>query len=176
MSSEAATNVSDADGFYAFTDGIYTLTMTPEQARAVEQALELLIRIGIGHLEVVIDTLYSWLSPHGAIHLSPRHKELEAAVRLIKEDATGLAGGWCNLGIGNKRSPSRVGVAHDLQKCLQKCIAETEHHASHSVWHRGLGPRYSKGPDPECRFEERSAAPTDETSEIDARPREGWDG
>lgn len=111
----------------------YVLTLSPEQARAVQSALDLYMRVGIGQLKTVAEV---W----GDIG-TRENGETEAsdeAEHLFAVGCEALTGFPSNSSwsIANRdKVHIKARRAYEVDGMLRQQIARVEKHGDHSVWH-----------------------------------------
>jgi hypothetical protein len=120
----------------------YNLKLTHKQLRVIETALDLYARIGIGQLEIIAEKLNSEFFIHDS--KTPTEWKKELNIDNAKENM-GLDNG-SNFGIGNDKVSENSNIAYEIDKVIQKKIAEVEEHQKYSTWYNGVVCRYSKEP------------------------------
>lgn len=116
----------------------YDLTLTKNQLRIIEQALEIYMRISIGHFEEIS---HLFMNLHPELDLV-RHELDDKYLTPMKEEIFGFKNG--NIGIS--KAPDKAKVAYDMQKVIQRLIATVEDHHKYSVWHDGPIMHYGSEP------------------------------
>jgi hypothetical protein len=132
------------------------LRLTLEQAAAVSQACELLTRLGIGQIEylaeqVRFDAVRPYTNetePERGWSDPDRCERIDALCRAIKREL-GLSAN-ASRGIGHKHNPLPVRRAYEVQKVVDKALAEhrNPNPSFRTVNYDGLGPRYTTDPAP----------------------------
>ena len=130
------------------------LRMTPEQAKAVEYACDVLARVGMGQLEILAEMVAQGFIPVDASTPEPRFADSMTSelARLGFMDAKRALGfpQNGNRGIGHRHN--RVGVhrAYEVGTVLAKALAEHERPNPTLRNHRydGLRVRYTQDPAP----------------------------
>jgi hypothetical protein len=113
------------------------LTLTRQQLRLIESALELYMRLGIGQLEIVGEKLLMELFYKMFKDRYSSSKEIEDKfLRPMKQEMFGFGPG-ASFGISSDKVHDGVKIGYDLQKVIQKHIATVEDHHKYSVWHDG---------------------------------------
>lgn len=119
------------------------ITITATQARLIESALDLYVRLGLGQTDKLAEFLDD---------LFPGHYELlETIMEGIKMEVCGCPKNG-SLGIANKKVKPEVKTSYDLMKCIEKGIAEAEEHAEYSIWHDGDLLHLGTEPTPEVKI------------------------
>lgn len=110
----------------------YKLLLSHKQLRVLERALDLHNRIGSGQLEMLMEAL-TLMFPKEF-----KGKQIPTLVKKyiepMKRELLGLTE-TSSFGISNAGDDSKIG--YDLQKVIQKKIAEVEEHHRWSVWYDG---------------------------------------
>jgi hypothetical protein len=114
------------------------MTVTAEQARVISRALDVYVRLGLGQLGIVAEAL-------DGLHDIQDLDGLMNALDEAKSRYLGLCEGR-SYGIGNRKVDAAAHVAYDLEKGVQKVLATTEKHGTHSVWHHGNTLKYGSEP------------------------------
>lgn len=126
-----------------------------EQARAVSQALDLYTRMGLGQMREIADLVRS-----GAIPFSDRRQtdDQPAAMDALDDLAAAMSRelGFApnaSYGIGNEHVPLAARRAYELQKVLDKALAEHRNPSPsfRGVDYDGLLVRYTHDPAPQAR-------------------------
>jgi hypothetical protein len=98
----------------------YTLTITEEQARALQYATDVLQRVQLGQWREIVD----WLPLQKPIDYEELHqdKQIISAV-LSKHMIDGIDGSFSSLGIGHPDLPKNNGVLYDLHCVIRHKLA-----------------------------------------------------
>ncbi len=135
------------------------LTLTPDQARAVSDSLDLYSRICSGQLEEIASMVRHQRIPmfcESSPGSSPRFASAEVCNRvedLMKQFKASM-GYLSNShhGVGHPHNPVAGMRAYEIRKVLEKALAE--HHNPDPIFrglsYDGLGPRYTNDPEPEA--------------------------
>ena len=134
------------------------LTLTVDQAAAVSQACELLTRLGIGQIEYLAEQVRSDAVRPYTTEKEPQRgwsdhemcERVDALCYAIKREL-GLAAN-ASRGIGHAHNPMPVRRAYEVQKVIDKALAEHRNPNPdfRSVQYDGLGPRYTQDPAPQA--------------------------
>jgi len=94
----------------------YALRMNARQAGVVQEALEIIARLGIGQFRYALD----YLPFPKDRDYAGWHEDLDTIGRMLAKYTTGHVDGWtCNLGIYNKETPELSRIAWDLQQVVR---------------------------------------------------------
>ena len=116
---------------------LFQVNYTKKQLRVIEQALNLVTRLGLGQIDCVGEFLDyhncdKKKDPKFPSYWDLRNKYFDP----MKKDLFGFESG-ASYGVGNKEVHDDSHIAYDMQKAIQKVIAIEENHDSSSVWHNG---------------------------------------
>ena len=112
----------------------FSMSLTLKQLKILEDALDLYTRVGIGQLEIIGEKLNT-LFPSGK-HATIPWKLKEKYLNKIKMEFFEFQSGQ-SYGIGHQKVSDKAKIGYDLQKTIQKTIAEKDDHNRMSVWHDG---------------------------------------
>lgn len=98
----------------------YTLTITEEQARALQYATDVLQRVQLGQWREIVD----WLPLQKPIDYDQLHKDRHIIGSILsKHMIAGIDGGASSLGIGHPDLPKNNGVLYDLHCVIRRKLA-----------------------------------------------------
>ena len=98
----------------------YTLTITEEQARALQYATDVLQRVQLGQWREIVD----WLPLQKPIDYDQLHKDRHIIGSILsKHMIGGIDGGASSLGIGHPDLPKNNGVLYDLNCVIRRKLA-----------------------------------------------------
>lgn len=98
----------------------YTLTITEEQARALQHATDVLQRVQLGQWREIVD----WLPLQKPIDYDQLHKDRHIIGSILsKHMIDGIDGGASSLGIGHPNLPKNNGVLYDLHCVIRRKLA-----------------------------------------------------
>jgi hypothetical protein len=114
----------------------FTITVNEKQARVLEQACDLMTRLGLGQVREVVDYLPEGYTREGALlpTIPDRDKILEHLLAIVHE--LGFHDFGHSYGVGNKNVPPPAMVAYDLGAVLRNAIhsLRTDADKHYSVW------------------------------------------
>lgn len=110
----------------------YKLEVTTKQLQIIEEALDQYTRVGIAQLEIVAENIVRFFPDNGLNYWGLRENCFDP----IKQKLFGYGSG-ASHGIGSPKVSDRAKIGYDLQKTIQKALAEEEKHHESSVWHHG---------------------------------------
>jgi hypothetical protein len=98
----------------------YTLTITEEQARALQYATDVLQRVQLGQWREIVD----WLPLQKPIDYNQLHEDRHIIGSILsKHMIDGIDGGASSLGIGHPDLPKNNGVVYDLHCVIRRKLA-----------------------------------------------------
>ena len=98
----------------------YTLTITEEQARALQYATDVLQRVQLGQWREIVD----WLPIQKPIDYNELHQDQRIIGAILsKHMIDNIDGGASSLGIGHPDLPKENGVLYDLHCVIRKKLA-----------------------------------------------------
>lgn len=142
------------------------LRLTIEQAAAVSRACEMMTRIGIGQIEYLAEELrwgallpYTTAPDPDVAFNADRCDRVSDLCNAIKHEI-GFARN-ASRGIGHQHNPMPVRRAYEVQKVIDKALAEhrNPNPEFRGVHYDGLGPRYTTDPAPEAVVDGSLALP-----------------
>lgn len=89
---------------------MYTLTLSKEQLRVVDHALELLVRMGLGQINTAVDLCY--------LFQTKDPKKVKNMCDELKKELTGFEGG-ASWGIHSKEISEEYRVACDIEQTIR---------------------------------------------------------
>ena len=132
------------------------LELALEQAQAVREALDLRTRLGLGQVREIVQLLRDGSIPFGeGVHLggeiADRLDAIEDLLKGVADQMGFLPNG--SYGIGHQAVPIAARRAYEIEKVLDKALAEDEDPTPkmRGVHYDGLGPRYTQDPAPSAR-------------------------
>lgn len=141
------------------------IVLTSEQAGAVCAALDLYSRMGVGQVREIVNLTRAGSIPFATKPASfddqmRRLDEIDAMTRQIAK-SLGFDSN-ASLGIGNKRVPIAAHRAYEVQKVIDKALAEDRDPDPQfkGVHYDGLSVRYTDDPAPVARVERAEQAVT----------------
>jgi len=114
-------------GEYGFNSQ-YNLSLTHKHVRVLITALDTYIRTELGQFERLVED-------HLEISVEKR-KQCKFLFDQVKEIMYGMRANE-SMGICNTKLHGNVRICYEIEKTLQKIIAEIENHQRYSVWHDG---------------------------------------
>jgi hypothetical protein len=133
------------------------LEMTPEQALSVIKGLDLAVRIGIGQIEEIAQKARDGIlkarngTEAGEMPSTEQCENIEALLKEIKAILGHPLNG--SYGIGSPSVSLETKRQYEVEKALQKVMAEKQHPGRSTVWHDGNLVRYTGDDFPEARLE-----------------------
>lgn len=98
----------------------YTLTITEEQARALQYATDLLQRVQLGQWDEIVD----WLPLETPIDYNQLHKDKRLIGEILSHHMKyGFNGMNSSLGIGHQDLPKNNGILYDLHCVIRRKLA-----------------------------------------------------
>jgi hypothetical protein len=98
----------------------YNLTITEEQARALQYATDLLQRVQLGQWEEIVD----WLPLKKPIDYTKLHEDRRTIGKILSEHMVDQIDGYgSSLGIGHSDLPKNNGVLYDLHCVIRHKLA-----------------------------------------------------
>lgn len=98
----------------------YTLTITEEQARALQYATDVLQRIQLGQWREIVD----WLPIQKPIDYNELHQDQRIIGAILsKHMIDNIDGGASSLGVGHPDLPKSNGVLYDLYCVIRRKLA-----------------------------------------------------
>jgi hypothetical protein len=98
----------------------YTLTITEEQARALQHATDVLQRVQLGQWREIVD----WLPIQKPIDYNEFHQDQRIIGAILsKHMIDNIDGGASSLGIGHPDLPKENGVLYDLYCVIRRKLA-----------------------------------------------------
>ena len=100
----------------------FTITVNEKQARAIERALDLMTRLGLGQVREVIDYLPDgYQRPYALLPREPdRDKILDSLLEVVQE--LGFHGFGHSYGVGHENVPDEAMIAYDLGAVMRNAI------------------------------------------------------
>lgn len=130
----------------------YVVNLNHYQLRVIVEALEVIMRLGLGQIEYISDVMSS-------IHFKKTedqgidfYKIKEKYLDPMKQELLNLQSNQY-FSISSNHVEDRVKVAYDIMKAMQKVISEKENHERFSVWRDGN--ILHLGSAPKIKIEER---------------------
>jgi len=116
------------------SEDTYHLIVTKKQAQVIQQACEVVMRLGLGQLDYITDHIYHLprLKTPKQPHDEKQMQEWYAATRRVRDllDAvTFAASGWqhgASYGIGSPELPPSVGIATDIRDVIRHRLAHDQ--------------------------------------------------
>ena len=98
----------------------YTLTITEEQARALQYATDLLQRVQLGQWEEIVD----WLPLKKPTDYTKLHEDRRTIGKILSEHMVEQIDGYgSSLGIGHPDLPKNNGVLYDLHQVIRRKLS-----------------------------------------------------
>ena len=98
----------------------YTLTITEEQARALQYATDVLQRVQLGQWEEIVD----WLPLKKPTDYTKLHEDRRTIGKILSEHMVEQIDGYgSSLGIGHPDLPKNNGVLYDLYCVIRRKLA-----------------------------------------------------
>ena len=98
----------------------YTLTITEEQARALQYATDVLQRVQLGQWEEIVD----WLPLKKPTDYTKLHEDRRIIGKILSEHMVDQIDGYgSSLGIGHPDLPKNNGVLYDLNCVIRRKLA-----------------------------------------------------
>jgi hypothetical protein len=98
----------------------YTLTITEEQARALQYATDVLQRVQLGQWEEIVD----WLPLKKPTDYTKLHKDRRTIGKILSDHMVDQIDGYgSSLGVGHPYLPKNNGVLYDLHCVIRKKLA-----------------------------------------------------
>lgn len=134
------------------------LTLTIPQARAVVEALDIYMRLGLGQVHMVSEMVADGSIPIKADHLgNPEMDAIHNVAALCNEirRELGFQPGE-SYGVGNRVVSDKAHRAYEIEKVVKKALAmhDGPNQTFRGVDHDGLTVRYTDDPAPVCVIEE----------------------
>lgn len=98
----------------------YTLTITEEQARALQYATDVLQRVQLGQWEEIVD----WLPLKKPTDYTKLHEDRRTIGKILSEHMVEQIDGYgSSLGIGHPDLPKNNGVLYDLHQVIRRKLS-----------------------------------------------------
>ena len=98
----------------------YTLTITEEQARALQYATDVLQRIQLGQWEEIVD----WLPLKAPIDYTKLHEDRRTIGKILSEHMVDQIDGYgSSLGVGHPYLHKSNGVLYDLHQVIRRKLS-----------------------------------------------------
>ncbi len=133
------------------------ITLTIPQARAMVEALEIYMRLGLGQVHIVAEMVADGSIPIKAGSDKPEMDVIHNVAALCNEirRELGFLPGE-SYGVGNREVSDKAHRAYEMEKVIQKSLAlhDNPNPTFRSNQYDGLTVRYTDDPAPECVIEE----------------------
>lgn len=135
------------------TDPKVRITLTVPQARAMAEALELYMRLGLGQVHMVSEMVANGSIPIKAGSLTPEMDTIHHVTAICNEirRELGFLPGE-SYGVGNRAVSDKAHRAYEIEKVVKKALAmhDDPNPAFRGVDYDGLTVRYMDDPAPVC--------------------------